>query len=230
MRRYAIYYAPRQNEPIARFARAWLARDPEMDVACARVEIEGMPSARLREITADPAHYGFHGTLKAPFPLAAGRTEAELLSRVRIFAAERRPIQLDRMALREIGSFIALVPSEPSADLNDLAAACVTAFDIFRDPPSDNELARRRASSLTTHQDELLVQWGYPYVLDEFRFHLTLTGSLAADERASVYRVLANLTVPFCVKPLPVRDLVVFMQEDRQTSFRILARFPLGGG
>lgn len=229
MRRYALYYAPRPTEPLARFACAWLGRDPETDAACTRLKIDGVPPDRLQGMTADPTHYGFHGTLKAPFPLAAGRTEAELLSHVRTFTAERRPLQLDHIALRTIGSFIALVPSEPSAELNDLAAACVTTFDMFRAPTSEDELARRRASGLTPHQDALLVRWGYPYVLDEFRFHLTLTGSLAPDERAGVHRLLTDLTAPFCAGSLAVRDLVVFLQDDRQSPFRVLARFPLGG-
>jgi hypothetical protein len=63
--------------------------------------------------------------------------------------------------------------------------------------------------------------------MEEFRFHLTLTGSLEKEERERVRRVLADLTAPFCVKPFAVRDLAIFMQEDRKTPFRIVARFPL---
>ena len=33
-------------------------------------------------------------------------------------------------------------------------------------------------SGLTDRQEALLTQWGYPYVMEEFRFHITLTGAL----------------------------------------------------
>jgi len=226
MRRYAIYYAPERNDPLARFARSWLGRDPEADTVCARREIADMPHGRQHEITEEPRHYGFHGTLKAPFPLADGVTEDDLFAAARAFAVVRAPFETDKLVLKEIGRFIALVPCSVSEELNRLAADCVRGFDRFRALPPPEELARRRAGGLSPRQDELLLQWGYPYVMEEFRFHLTLTGSLQKEERETVRRILADLTAPFCVTPFAVRDLAIFMQDDRKTPFRIVARFP----
>jgi hypothetical protein len=45
-------------------------------------------------------------------------------------------------------------------------------------PLTEEELTRRRKAELTPEQDKLLVDWGYPWVLDEFNFHFSLTGSL----------------------------------------------------
>jgi putative phosphonate metabolism protein len=226
MRRYALYYAPERDDPLARFARSWLGRDPETDAVCTQRDIAGIPRGRQRDITEDPRHYGFHGTLKAPFPLADGLTEDDLFATAQTFAAARSSFETGKLVLKEISRFIALVPRDASADLNKLAADCVSDFDRFRAPLPPEELARRRAGGLSPRQDELLLQWGYPYVMEEFRFHLTLTGSLDTEERETVCRVLANLTAPFCVKPFVVRDLAIFMQDDRKTPFRIVARFP----
>jgi len=230
MRRYAIYYAPRQGEPIARFARSWLGRDPEMDVACPQLEVEGIAPDRLVEITADPRHYGFHGTLKAPFRLADGISEEDFLARLLLFAADRQPIEIERIKLRRIGDFLAFVPWKSSERLNELAADCVRDFDRFRAPLTDKELERRRAGGgLSKRHDKLFMRWGYPYVLGEFRFHLTLTGALDKPERGLVRRTLAELTQTICERPLLVRDLTVFMQEDLSLPFRTLARYPLSG-
>jgi len=40
------------------------------------------------------------------------------------------------------------------------------------------ELPCRRQAVLSPAQDALLVRWGYPYVMEYFRFHCSLTGSL----------------------------------------------------
>ena len=229
MRRYALYYAPRQVEPLAVFARSWLGRDPDFDVDCARIKLNDISPERLAEITADPRHYGFHGTLKAPFSLAKGVSEADFLASALNFAAERKVIEIERLAIKRIDKFIALVPKGPCDALNDFAADCVRSFERFRAPLGANDLARRRASGLTPHQDELLLQWGYPYVFDEFRFHLTLTGPLEKPERGNVRRLLIDLTEQIRFRPILVRDLTIFAQKTLKSPFQVIARYPLAG-
>lgn len=229
MRRYALYYAPRQVEPLASFARSWLGRDPDLDVDCPRIKLRDISPERLAEITADPRHYGFHGTLKAPFALAKGVSEADFLASALGFAAERKVIQIERLAVKRIDKFIALVPKGPCDALNEFAADCVRSFERYRAPLSGKDMARRRAAGLTARQDELLVQWGYPYVFDEFRFHLSLTGSLEKPERGNVRRLLIDLTEQIRSKPLFVRDLTIFSQKTRSSPFQVIARYPLAG-
>lgn len=151
----------------------------------------------------------------------------ELLAAVTAFARGRARTDLGRLKLARIGGFIALVPAQPSAGLAALAADCARDFDGFRAPPDAAEMARRRAANLTPRQEELLVRWGYPYVMEEFRFHLTLTGQLAEPLRERAWQVLVPLTAPLCAAPVAIRDLVVFHQPERTAPFQVLARAPL---
>jgi len=222
--RYALYYAPRASEPLAVFARNWLGWDPET----------GTPRctpAQFTEITAEPRHYGFHGTLKAPFALAEGATERELLAAAGSFAATRTPFDLPHLALGDLGGFLALVPPARVESLHSLADACVSTFDAFRRPPHAKELAKRRLAPLSARQEELLGLYGYPYVFDQFRFHLTLTGRLTdPKQRACVSATLSEKLAPLLAQPLAVRDLCLFRQACRTVPFTVMARFVLGGG
>jgi len=75
------------------------------------------------------------------------------------------------------------------------------------------------------------VRWGYPYVLEEWRFHLTLTGRIRDDgERSAIAELLRRRFAGFLDRPLAVRDLCVFRQPAPGRPFTVLARFTLGGG
>ena len=147
------------------------------------------------------------------------------------FAAGQRSLTVPSIKLADLSDFLALVPTARSPDLQDLADRCVIEFDEFRRPADEAELARRRANDLSLRQEELLKRWGYPYVLEEWRFHLTLTGRIAdAAERAAVMGILQQRFSGFVDRPLAVRDLCVFRQSAPDRPFSVLARFRLGGG
>lgn len=229
--RYALYYAPRPDEGLAVAANQWLGRNAETGQSRPLKAVSAFTSERLGEITADPRLYGFHGTLKAPIALAEGFGERDLLEAVGNFAVGRRSIVVPSMTLACLSGFMALVPSQPSVELQDLADSCVIEFDEFRQPADEPELARRRAAGLSPRQDELLLRWGYPYVLEEWRFHLTLTGRLQDEgERSAVTELLRRQFMGFIDRPLSVRDLCVFRQPASGRPFTMLARFTLGGG
>ena len=104
-------------------------------------------------------------------------------------------------------------------------------FDEFRRPADEAELARRRAADLTQRQEDLLLRWGYPYVLEQGRFHLTLTGRVQDPrERGVIQGELRRRFMAFIDRPLAVRDLCVFRQPAPGRPFTVLARFRLGGG
>jgi putative phosphonate metabolism protein len=229
--RYALYYAPRPGDALAVNAAQWLGRDPESGQARPLRPVHGISFERLSEITAEPRLYGFHGTLKAPIALADGLFERELLDGVGRFAATCRPFSVPALALAELSGFLALVPSQRCMELHELADQCVIEFDEFRRPAEEAELARRRKTGLSPRQDELLTRWGYPYVLEQWRFHLTLTGRLPdAAERNLVTNVLRQRFAGFLDRPLPVADLCVFRQPAPGRPFTVQARFRLGGG
>lgn len=228
--RYAIYYAPPRDSALAAFARAWLGRDAETGDPVPQPGVPGLTLDRLWTLTADPRRYGFHGTLKPPFVLADGTTPAMLRDEIAAFAANRRSFAVPRLALRRIGRFIALTPEPCLAELGGLAADCVRAFDRFRRPPDADELGRRRAAGLSDRQEALLQRWGYPYVMEEFSFHLTLTGSVAEDgERALLLQALDGVTESVRATPVPVAEIVLFVQADGESDFRIAERFHFGG-
>lgn len=227
MRRYALYYAPRPQEMLAGFACGWLGYDPDLGASVGLKDVEGVgPELRLRAIS-EPRRYGFHATLKAPFTLAPDAKERDLLGATSAFAKTCLPVETS-LHLDVIGRFLALVPTRNTSALNSLASACVQEFDRFRAPLDEAALTRRRAAGLTPHQDKYLVQWGYPYVLDEFHFHMTLTGPLEAAEREQVRAALLPRLESLGIDAIVLRDLVVFMQPESAAPFRVLARFPLG--
>jgi putative phosphonate metabolism protein len=229
--RYALYYAPRPEEGLALAASQWLSWKPEGGRARRLPLSSGLDPQRLVEITAEPRRYGFHGTLKPPMALIDDVTEADLLAEVGRFAATQRAFSVPALALAELSDFLALVPTARSLELQDLADRCVVEFDEYRRPAGEEELARRRKSGLSPRQDELLLRWGYPYVLEEWRFHLTLTGRLPdTAERTVVANILRQRFSSLIDRPLPVRDLCVFRQSVPDRPFSVLARFRLGGG
>ena len=229
--RYALYYAPRAEEGLAVAASQWLGRNAETGQGRPLKPVSSFTAERLMEITAEPRLYGFHGTLKAPIALADGVSERDLLEAVGNFAVGRRSVVVSSMTLAWVSDFMALVPSQLSPELQDLADSCVIEFDEFRQPADEAELARRRAAGLSPRQDELLLRWGYPYVLEEWRFHLTLTGRIGDEgERSVIADLLRRQFMGFIDRPLAVRDLCVFRQAVAGRPFVALARFALGGG
>ncbi|MFZ5738726.1 MAG: DUF1045 domain-containing protein [Pseudomonadota bacterium] len=224
--RYAIYYLPAVGSALAQFGAAMLGYDVASgaDVAFAQ------PTAAVadwREITADPRGYGFHATLKAPFTLADGRRESELLWACATFAETPRAIPRIVPVIRPIGRFIALVPDVPSEPLQQLAADCVRDFDGFRAQLSAEDRARRRPEQLTPQQIEHLDRWGYPYVMDEFRFHMTLTGSLDPARHDELLALLRATFAATGIDRIAIDRIAVLRQDARGERFKSIAQFEL---
>lgn len=220
--RYAIYFAPRRGSPLKRLADAWLGRDPDADEPVPQPVVPDVTPQRLHEITAAPRHYGFHATLKAPFTPAAGVAPDVLLGDVESFAAVRPVIRL-RLRVGELGDFLALVPSAPAPDVDRLAADCVRDFDRYRAPLLEQD---RALEGLSPVEREHLQAWGYPYVLDRFSFHMTLTGPLEQPERGRIAAVLESVLGPALAEPVALDQLALFTQTHRVAPFRVVARFP----
>lgn len=226
--RYALYAAPAPDSALWRFGSSVIGYDAALALDAAFPEGGLFAADDWPALTADPRRYGFHGTLKAPFVLAEGRSEAELLDAAAAFAQRQRTFVVPRLEVSLLKAFVALVPDEPSAALDALAADCVRHFEPFRAPLSDSDRARRLVAPLTDRQRQHLDAWGYPYVFEDFRFHMTLTGALPEDRRETVRAALAALYAPLAV-PFPVDALAVFRQERREDRFTVLARLPFAG-
>jgi putative phosphonate metabolism protein len=225
--RYAIYYAPAHASDLDRFGARLLGYDAFGGDDLPFPEGITQAASDWRDLTADPRKYGFHATLKAPFSLASGKSEAELLAACRAFAATPRAIPVIRPVIGSISGFIAVIPAEPPPELIRLAADCVAAFDSFRAPLADADRSRRNPSQLTPSQREHLARWGYPYVMDDFRFHMTLTGRLGSERREGVLAMLKARFAALDLATLAIDRIAVFRQESADSRFRIVGQWEL---
>ncbi len=218
--RYALYAVP--DGDLGDFGAAWLGWDIRSGTAT-----DPLPIAGLHDVTMTPRKYGFHGTVKPPFRLADGCDLGALQTAVADLAAAVAPVRLDGLQLELLGSFLALVPVGETTALSTLAARFVQDLDRFRAAPSQAELTRRRAAGLTAQQERNLTTWGYPYVLADFRFHLTLTGRLSPEVRqAWIDHAASHLPA----QPLPFAvDSIALAGERQDGRFEMLHRYALTG-
>lgn len=227
--RYAVYYALPRDNGLWRLAQSWLGRDCETGEDLAQPGLEGWTAADVAALTASPRRYGFHATLKPPFHLAPGISIRHLHDSLAGFAAGQQPFEAPPLEVSAIGPFLALVLSKPSAKTEALAAAAVTELDHLRAPLDQAEIQHRLAPGLTARQEQLLRRWGYPFVLDEFRFHMTLTGPIPdADLRQRLQTRLAALFAPQLAGPVPVREICLYSQATRDQPFALVERFGFG--
>jgi len=225
--RYAIYYAPELGSDLDRFGARLLGYDAfdGEELPFPDGILQAAPD--WRTATADPQKYGFHATLKAPMSLAPGKSEATLLEACAAFASTPRTIPVIRPVVGSISGFIAVIPTEPPPELIQLAADCVSEFDSFRAPLTEADRARRNPSRLTPVQRGHLDRWGYPYVMDDFRFHMTLTGRLDTERRAPLLAMLTERFSAIGLKTLAIDAIALFRQDKADSRFRIVRRYVL---
>ncbi|MGD1879451.1 MAG: DUF1045 domain-containing protein [Kiloniellaceae bacterium] len=227
--RYALYYAPPADSALWRLAQDWLGRDCESGELRTQPVLDGWAATDIAAVTESPRHYGFHATLKAPFHLAPGCGLRDLHDKVTAFASRQIPFPAPPLKVSAIGPFIALTLSTPSPDMQALAAAAVSELDGLRAPPSPADIQRRLGKGLTPRQEALLHDWGYPYVMEEFRFHMTLTGPIGETERRERLQTqLAALFRPALGEPVPVREICLYSQGTTDQPFLLVDRFRLG--
>ena len=222
--RYAIYYVAAPGSDLDRFGAQLLGYDAFSG--------EPLPfpdgvAPDWHELTRDPRQYGFHATLKAPLALAQGNSESELVAACEAFADTPRTIPLIRPVVDSISGFIAVVPAERSVELERLAADCTREFDSFRSALTAEDRARRNPSALTPRQREHLDRWGYPYVMEDFRFHMTLTGRLDAERREPILTMLRDRFSAIGVATLAIDKIALFRQEQADSRFRIVKHWKL---
>lgn len=221
--RYAVYYAPRPGAFATRAAE-WLGWSAETGQALPQPQLPGI--ADPAAITREPRRYGFHGTLRAPFRLVEGQTALHAIEAVASLSQRLAPVDCEGLRLENLHGFLALTPLGCEAALLDLGAAVVEGTDALRAPLTEAERSRRRPGSLSPRQRELLDRWGYPYVMEEFRFHLTLTDRLA--DPAPVAKALEAHFAPVLPRPFVIEDLCLF-GEDQDGRFHLLHRHALTG-
>ena len=230
--RYAIYFVPAASSMLWRFGCQILGQDAYSGVEVPQWLPDGPTPGQWQAMTADPRLYGFHATLKAPFRLAEGREETDIAALLAAFAREHSPVDLGPWGIQPIGSshadraFLAVTPLYPPAALSRLESAIVRGFDTLRAPLTPAEIARRTPERLTERQRFYLEAHGYPYVLDEFRFHMTLTGAI--EGAAAMAEKLSALAQMVGVEPSLHLDRLGLFRQDDGGRFQIVTVAALG--
>ena len=224
--RFAIYYAPSATSYLWERAATWLGRDSS-DGNLFSGPVAGIDRDRLLNLTQSANRYGFHATLKAPMALVDGAREADLRAAIDAFAGTHEPIDLGKPRLTSLDGFMALLVEE-NESLQDFAAHVVETFDIFRAPMSAKERAARASRNLSERQIELLDAYGYPYVFDEFRFHMTLSDRLPQADQAELHQAASTWFNPVLDEPLILDRLALYPEPDAGKPFVRMADFKLG--
>lgn len=220
--RCAIYFAPSAGSALWQFGSSVIGYDAATGHDVPHPD-DGHDWAAL---TNAPRRYGFHATLKAPFHLAAGTTSADVAELAGTAARRLSSAVLPGLKVAALGSFVALVVDGDGSAVAALAQQVVEALEPVRAPLSEADIARYAAKPLSERHKAQLTAFGYPYVGPDYRFHMTLTDSLPGDPGAIVERLAAHYR-PIATRPVAIDQIAVYEQPDRQSRFRIIARFPL---
>ena len=222
--RLALYWAPETDDPLHQLGSAWLGRDAETG---APVPQPALPGLDIAEVTRDARGYGLHATLKPPCRLRVSWAEA--VAAAEALAARTAPFDLPPLAVENLDGFLALRETAPCPALRPLADACVEALEPCRAPPDEAELAKRRRARLSARQEALLGRYGYPYVMEEWRFHITLSRRLSAEEMAVVRPAVTDFLGEAPALPRRVGAISLFTQAQAGAPFLIAERLPLRG-
>lgn len=213
--RYAVYLTPPEGSRLEQVASAWLGRSAFGGASRA-------PAAPAAADPATPARYGFHATLKAPFRLADGRGERDLVAAFHAHVATRPPIAVP-LEVSRLSRFVALT----AVDHGPVQAACdaaVEVFEPFRAPLTAAERDKRRPERLDAHERALLDRWGYPYVFDRFQFHMTLSGPVEAAALPVVEAAVREVFMPILPDPQP---LLHALYREGDDGFIVIATEPV---
>ena len=217
--RHAIYYAPEPESLLHELGSTWLGRDAFAGQALRQPDLPG-----ISDLTEEARRYGFHATLKPPFALADGMDAAGLVQAMKGLCRTIEPFSIE-LKVNVIDGFLALVPKTRSARLDALAARCVRELDSFRRLASEAEVAKRRAAGLTPRQDAHLLRWGYPYVLEDFRFHMTLSRRLGEDEAEALMPAAHAHFADVLQRPVMVGALSLFRELSPGQPFEAIRQF-----
>lgn len=227
--RYAVYLVPSRNSLLWNAGCRWLGRDAETRETFVPPHVPGFPAEKLLRATASPRLYGFHATLKAPFRLAQGVDETQLSAEIARLADSVGNFPMPALKVDRLNGFIALLLAGSCDALADLERRCVVELDALRAPMEEAERVRRLSSRLAPRQRDYLERWGYPYVFEEFRFHMTLTERVDDATAGLLMPWIGQNLQPALAEQSQGAELAAFVQPAPGKDFLLLKRFPLGG-
>ena len=224
--RYAIYYAPHPTSALWQIGSRFIGYDAVTGSPMPPFPEFAAVVDNWQQVMSEPARYGLHATLMAPFALAEAVSEAQLGERVAALAARLPACALGRLQPALMGSFLALVPEQPSTKLVELHTSIIETLQVVRAPLTIADRERRQPAKLSAVQRTYLDRWGYPYVLDQFRFHITLSGPADTDVLTALHRIASDRFGEHLAH-VEVADVCIFRQSDRAARFEIMSRHAL---
>src|SRR5258706_15139718 len=132
--RYAIYFVPAADTALYRFGAAALSYDCFTGADMATLDALPVDAGAWRELTREPRRYGFHATLKAPFHLAAGRTQAELIGEFVEFSETIDSAPAIEPAVCLLQHFVAIGPVAGISGCRRVGPGSVQDFSWFPAP------------------------------------------------------------------------------------------------
>ncbi|PSJ65318.1 DUF1045 domain-containing protein [Kumtagia ephedrae] len=225
--RHALYFTPEPDDALTRAAQSWLGRSAFAVETVASPAPAGFTTDEFRRVTGEPRRYGFHATLVAPFRPREGLSREALTDAADSFAQRCAPFTIPALAITRIGGFFALTPTE-SDRVAALASAAVDHFNDLRAPLAAADIERRRPDRLSERQRAYLDRYGYPYVKEEFRFHMTLTGSLEPEVATRIEPALQNHFAPLLARPVRVGSVALFVEPEPGADFTVLSTHRFG--
>ncbi|MBX4873483.1 DUF1045 domain-containing protein [Rhizobium bangladeshense] len=226
--RYAICFTPPASDRLSLVAANWLGRNVFSGDMVEPPAVRGLGIHEIAFYTAVPRRYGFHGVLKAPFHLSAETSEAQLLRDLMRFAGTYAPFRIPHLEIAGLGNFYSLMPSAPCEQIQYLASAIVQEFDRFRAPLSEADIERSDPDGLSAAQFANLHRWGNPYVMEEFRFHMPVTGPINAIDMPRIELVLRTIFEPVLREPVTVSNVALMIEEGTGGPFRVHSLHPMG--
>ncbi|RUL63258.1 DUF1045 domain-containing protein [Dyella dinghuensis] len=214
--RYAVYFCPAAESALGMFGREWFATTSIPDIT----------EQRFQALMADVRRYGWHATLGAPFELAGHADEKTLHEKVVEVAQSSAPFDL-LLRMDVLSGFLALRPDADETRVNVLAERCVRDLNPLRAPIS-KAAWDRRADGLDDVERSLFKEFGYPYVLERFRFHMTLSAPATEDEE----QTLRDYLLPRMAEHLiaHIDALTICREKEPGANFEPIARIALGPG
>lgn len=180
-KRVAIYFLPKKNSSLENFGKNLLGRDinKKKKISLTRRQKYFINRGftyfdELKDYCEEPAKYGFHATLKAPFRLKRNVKTKNFYDVISHIAAQHSRFKIKGLKIVYSKKFTFITSRKPNKLLINLENDLVKHLDTFRAELNKTEIKKRIPDSLTFKQNKYLKEWGYPFVFDQFKFHMTL--------------------------------------------------------
>ena len=228
--RYAVYFAPRPDTEWCNAGSEWLGRCSSSEQAVHRSFPPSITPEKFIQLTASPSRYGWHATIKAPFVLRADADFIQLKNELSLICSQFKPFKLPRLKVSRLDDFIALTPTGDTTEISRVENACVKQLHRLAAPLPPDELLRRRAAGLSLAKDSMLLKWGYPHVLEYFRFHISLTGPLRDYSELEIQSLMNFASEKFDSLPeCQFESLAIFAEPERGENFVLLEHCMFSG-